>query len=51
MMTTAERLSEDMYYVQSRSLRSSSVMGYDSTCENAFQRFTADPGSHIPGKL
>lgn len=51
MMTTAERLSEDMYYVQSRSLRSSSVMGYDSTCENAFQRFTADPGSHIPGKI
>ena len=26
-------------------------MGYDSTCENAFQRLTVDPGSQIPGKV
>ena len=50
-MTTVGRLSQDMFYVQSRSLLSSSVMGYDSTCENAFQRLTVDPGSQIPGKV
>ena len=50
-MTSAGRLSQDMFYVQSRPLLSSSVMGYDSTCENVFQRLTVDPGSQIPGKV
>jgi len=50
-MTNAERISQNTFKLQSASINTATVLGYDSTCENAVQAFTVDPGHHFVGQV
>ena len=51
LMTKAERVSQNLFKLQSASINTATVLGYDSTCENAIQAFTVDSGHHFLGKI
>ena len=50
-MTTMKRESQNLFHIQSKSINTATVLGYDSTCENAVQVFTVDPGYEFLGSI